>query len=266
MSLARLIDALSSDDPSDRVRAAEELARLGREAVAAVPALVRAASDSSVLVQVSALRALAAIGKPAGAVLERVKQIAAMTRVEEVCEAAAMAMYRISGTSKEATIFLQALVTMGRDAQARARAASDLGEIGAREAVPALIHGLDDSAAAVRREAAYALGRIGAEAKDALPALEKLLLDQRDDHARIACAEALWSIAQRTAGIPFLCTLVVRTGGDISLRVRAMRALGKMGVRARAALPYLVEAMDEPNVQLRRALAETLLKIQPTLS
>lgn len=313
-AITRLIDALKNPESSTRAGAAEQLAAMGANARDAVPALIRALDDPSFIVQLWAVRALGAvgaeardavprlsraidddalrvfalialgkIGPDAAAALDRIRQIAAGSKVDEVCEAAAMALYRIEGSAHEATIVLQALITMGRDAKARMHAAADLGIIGEAEAVPALIRALEDAAGGVRREAAGALGSIGIAAKPALPGLEKLLADKRDDGARLAAAEALWRIDKKISGLSFLCTLVQRTGtyrtgnpGELSgppqakdgaIRARAARAIGEMRERARPAVPVLIEALDDPAPEeLKVAIAEALLKIQPGFS
>src|SRR5262245_47812233 len=125
-----LIEALKSSDASTRAAAAEKLAALGKDAKDAVPALTRALDDYAFNVQVWAMRALGAIGPAAAGALEKIRQIAAKSKADELVEAAAMAMYRIEGSAKQATILLQALLTMGRDPKARMYAAADLGQIG----------------------------------------------------------------------------------------------------------------------------------------
>jgi len=78
---------------------------------------------------------------------------------------------------------------------ARDAAASALGNIGpdAREAVPALVTALNDSKRDVRYEAAWALGNIGPDARDAVPALVTALNDP-DAAIRRNAAEALSKI------------------------------------------------------------------------
>ena len=65
---------------------------------------------------------------------------------------------------------VRGMVRLHADAQ---NAALALGQIGpdARDAVPALNEALGDSQWAVRRQAALALGRMGAEARAAIPGL-----------------------------------------------------------------------------------------------
>ena len=67
----------------------------------------------------------------------------------------------------------------GHELQVRHAAAYALGDIGkdAKEAVKPLSDALEDKNADVRAEAAFALGSIGKEAKAALPELKKLTKD-----------------------------------------------------------------------------------------
>ena len=64
-----------------------------------------------------------------------------------------------------------------RDSSVRARAAWDLGQIGAVESVPALTQALEDPSEAVRANAAASLWKLGDASKPAIPALRKTLND-----------------------------------------------------------------------------------------
>jgi HEAT repeat protein len=72
-------------------------------------------------------------------------------------------------------------------------AANALGDIGP-EAVLPLIQALEDGNERVRWFAAYALGRIGPDAGDAIPALARVLEEERNHSVREAAAEALEAI------------------------------------------------------------------------
>ena len=72
---------------------------------------------------------------------------------------------------------LEKQLAKDKDAGVRARAAWDLGQIGATESVPALAAALDDSSGAVRANAAASLGKLGAASKPAIPQLKKALDD-----------------------------------------------------------------------------------------
>ena len=84
---------------------------------------------------------------------------------------------------------LIAIVSTGRNAIARAKAASALGFMGAKKAVPVLIDALGDRHALVRMLAAQSLGRLGA--KRALAALKSASKLAVDEPYRVTFREAI---------------------------------------------------------------------------
>jgi len=94
-------------------------------------------------------------------------------------------------------------------------------------AVPYLNEALKDSAWAVRREAAEALGKMGADAKAAVPYLIEALEDSNSDICR-----------------------------------KAAIALGEIGADAKAAIPYLIEAFfSDQGSRFRSAVADAFKSI-----
>jgi HEAT repeat protein len=81
------------------------------------------------------------------------------------------------------------------DPDVRNTAATVLGRYGAeaKEAVPALVESLKDKDKHVRRSAAYSLARFGRDANDAIPALKESLQDE-DPKVREAAAYAIKEI------------------------------------------------------------------------
>lgn len=90
------------------------------------------------------------------------------------------------------------------DARTRARAADDLGHMGARaaSAVPALIKALGDRSAPVRASAGLSLGNIGAQHESVVPLLTRALKDPSED-VRYAAALALSRIDSPDARAAF---------------------------------------------------------------
>ncbi len=135
-------------------------------------------------------------------------------------------------------------------------AAWALGRIGpgAAEAVPALKAALGASAPRTRERAAWALGQMGAAAIKALPALLELLGDH-DIRVR-------WQTAQTVAnlGESALQGLTYELG-VAPAKASAARTLGLMGERAKPALPTLVEALADPDPNVRQAVAEAIGRI-----
>jgi HEAT repeat protein len=125
-------------------------------------------------------------------------------------------------------------------APARVLAAKFLGKIGrdARDAVPTLIAALGHSESKVRQAAAMALGRIGPKAWPAASALAKAMSDP-DVNVRQAAAAALAEFGPDSLiAVPKL----IRALKDPFVHKEAARALARIG---KAAVPELVEAVAE---------------------
>jgi len=102
------------------------------------------------------------------------------------------ALMKDAGGKKAAHDALPALLGALKRGDARARAADDLGHLGAKAApaVPALMAALNDRSARVRASASLALGNIGAAHDSVVPLLTKALKDRSED-VRYAAALAL---------------------------------------------------------------------------
>jgi HEAT repeat protein len=139
-------------------------------------------------------------------------------------------------------------------AQVAMDAGDALGRIG-KPAVPPLIRALKSSDPSVRAWAAYAVRKVGPEARDAMPALAGLL---RDDRTAAAAAQSL-----SVMGAPAVPALLegLRNGSPL-LREKAASALGDIGLGAETALPELRKLAedDEPSA-IRKAAKEAIGKI-----
>jgi HEAT repeats len=126
------------------------------------------------------------------------------------------------------------------------------------QALPALIKALRDSDASVRVQAAGVLGKLGADASNAVPALTTLL----EDHARGQIALAPGGMKLPIPGF----------GSDVQFA--AMQALGKIGPPARGAVPALTALLrgkdaftsGKAAVALWRIEHDTDVSLQPLLS
>jgi HEAT repeat protein len=196
-----------------------------------------------------------------------------------------------AGSAEHVPGLVQAL--KGADQNARLEAAQDLGWIGknAKSAVPALLEAsrapgalvrvaaaeslvridpahqqagvnslvasLKDERKEVRRAAAEALGRLGAEAKPTLPALVEALKDA-DADVRWMAADALGQIgAEAKTAVPAL----VEALKDPAVRSIAIDALGGIGADAKDAAGPLAELLKNENIHLRRTTAMALARI-----
>ena len=140
----------------------------------------------------------------------------------------------------------------------RIRAAKTLGRLGwlARDALPALSRVLEDDDAKAREAAAYAVGQIG---PDALPILSAML-DHHDKYVRRNAVRAMGKLGPLAR--PALSDLC-RTLKDTDPRTAsgAAQALGNMGREAGEAVPHLAEAMRGANIVLCRMAAKALSEI-----
>ena len=234
-----LVETLAGGDVPERCVAALTLGRMGPRAKDAVPALVEALVDPHPHVAEAAASAL--------------KRIAATT------SSAADTPTPPPGPVPPESPAVIDLKDMMRheDASLRRIAVVALGEarfVG-RDAIPELVEGLEDKDEAVRREAARALGKIGASA--AVPSLVVALSDAPDDLARASAAEALGRIGPRaTVAIPGLIAALKHA--DDGVCDAAARALVMIGLRA---APALIEAVTDFDRRLRLRAAAVLTEI-----
>jgi HEAT repeat protein len=136
----------------------------------------------------------------------------------------------------------------------RRDAAQELGKLGAeaRDAVPALTKALQDKNLFVRRYSAQTLGKIGLDAKEAVSGLAKALDDKHKEVAE-AAAEALGHLG---AGAVTPLTKTFRDkGNEAAVRRKAVEALGAIGSQARTAVPALTDALKDKDVQTEAATA-----------
>jgi len=149
------------------------------------------------------------------------------------------------------------------DSNVRAAATLALCDM-SRPAIPALIKALKNKDPFVRYRVPPALGEFGPAAKDAVPALCRVL-DDRTEHTimRLTAALALGMIGPAAKdAVPAL----VRALSDPiipELHATAARALGEIGPAAKEAVPALKKlAQSDSDERVREAAAEALWKIQ----
>ncbi|MDB6018426.1 MAG: putative lyase [Pedosphaera sp.] len=149
------------------------------------------------------------------------------------------------------------------DAYVRLQAARALGAIGKQPmlVVPALVESLKDPSSGVRSAAVISLGAFGDEA--ATTALLTALADP-DDKVRAAALSTLKSIAPELAAKQTVRTRI-RDLKDPSPYVRFMAAyyLGVLHQEPDIAVPALIDALNDVNVDVRRHAAHALGKFGP---
>lgn len=129
------------------------------------------------------------------------------------------------------------------------------------------VKNLADRNAGVRLDAAQALAQLGAEAREAVPALTKAL-DDKDPEIRCAAVIALGEVGP-SARVAVAELARKLSDSDWFVCVAAAQALAKLGSAARSAIPALTKAL-QPNGDIRQyrairegAVAQALLKIDP---
>ena len=143
-------------------------------------------------------------------------------------------------------------------------AASDLGWIGgqaARPAVKALIKALkdEDERAEVREQAAWALGRIGSGAANAVSALSKALHDN-SERVRSNAAVSLGQIGGSEA-THALANVLDPPHFDQEVRMSAAMGLSQVGPEVVEVFPRLLHALRDPSDRVRLAAVIALGKV-----
>jgi len=250
----KLTKQFASSDPAVRRDAAFQLGKMGAAAKPAVPALIKALQDQDKQVWAFAIAALTELGP-------------------EAREAISALIADLSGKARGSREREQRQRTL--------RSAYALSRIGA-EAVPPLIVALNSDDSGVRAGAAQALGGMGAEAKESIPALRANFghgdpsvrqevidalaligpaavgpvseaLSSNEPSARVSAAltlAQLGPVAKETEGA-LMQMLAKET--DASVRAAALTALVKVSADPRKAVPLLVAAVKDDSEPIRHA-------------
>jgi HEAT repeat protein len=163
-------------DPQRRVRSLQILARIGPEAVSAVPPLVELLKSGDAATKTEVLYTLGAIGPGAGAAAGPIAEQLA-DNDPRVAQAAAIALGKLGPDAKEAIPAL-AKLQQSQDELLRLVSVWAILRIGppsaelTQAALPILTAALKNQREFVRVEAATALGELGQGAANALPMLE----------------------------------------------------------------------------------------------
>jgi HEAT repeat protein len=168
-------------------------------AAPAIPALLMALQDQDRFIRWQAVRTLGKVGR-----IQTDKTVPAIAKLvnpkedPDVREAAATTL-RSYGSAAEAA--LPQLIRMLNVGEAEVqesviKAITGIGGPKVKAAMPALIISLDSRSPNVRRLAAEALGRMGSQARDALPALNAHARMEEDNTVRMAISEAILDITR----------------------------------------------------------------------
>jgi HEAT repeat protein len=281
LAVPPLAKILKAADSRRRRIAAEVLGKIG--ARSAVPCLTEALDDRHLPVRKASVCSLGEIGEPSAvpSLLKALKQrrrgdwrlglaevlekmgksarpglLAALNSEDRELSMNAASILTKAGTSdgKVAQMLIRKLGDM--DPKVRADAATALGNVKSRVVVQPLRMALEDENQSVRIDAAAALLKLSARVKMAVLALNKTLDSLNQDDWDLwfyrgrdffntwedkEAARALVKIS--SAAVPFLIQNLA--SGYLEWKaVDVCMALGKIGVEAKAAVPYLIEALN----------------------
>jgi len=127
------------------------------------------------------------------------------------------------------------------------------------------IEALNSPDAEVRRHAIFALGMLGTDAEDAVPALSAIMVDDPDGKLRGEAALALSKMTPASrAAVPALARAL--EDKDPLVRMNAVNALFRLRTEARPAAPALIQALNDRNNQITLAPFTTSIQEMAALA
>ena len=119
---------------------------------------------------------------------------------------------------------------------------------------------LEDTNPITRLAAIHAVGKMGPDARAAIPVLVETIRQTRNHDRRIlvACNNALLEMGQEI--VPYIIPLL--KDDDWEMRRGAAGTLGMLGPEAKDAVPALTKALNDPNPAVRMKAEEALKKIK----
>ena len=263
-SVDDLVQQLFDENSTRKIEAARQLRQLGPQARPAVPALVELLSSEDVQVRVASLRALGAIGPEASeavpAVAARLDDLALIDD-GQVWLVAGETLGKIGGAAA-LDVVLPLLVPSEDDIRYRSACLViyTMGEHGG-PAVPRLVEILEANQEPLGPPL-YALEGIGPPAAPAVPGLITIL-DHENFHYQYFVCRILGAIgAEAQAAVPKVIERL--QNGAPSVRRHAALALGKIGVSSgQEVVDALAAALSDPLAPVRQDAAVALGELGP---
>jgi HEAT repeat protein len=253
-TLPELTETLNSTDEATKLQALDRLGARGVGGADAVAAVAELLNDRSPAVRAHAVQALGAIGTPAKpvvpALVELLKDSDATVRRQVV-----RAVGRIR-PGPGVMVPLCVKLLEDADAGVRMRVLNAIAEAGA-QAVPGLVEAMKNDKAAYW--ACLVLREMGPAAKSAIPALTEKLRDPRPEIRREA-ALALGAIGAAAAPVAGQVAALL---GDEHTRIAATFALGEIGQLSPDAEQTLRANASSDNKLLASVSLWTLARVHP---
>lgn len=261
--------AILRDEPDPDIRSEAAFA-LGAAAVVegVVPALAQALEDPDSLVREEAARALGRIGPQA------VQAVTALTRlvgdpIRPAREAAIEALVRLGESELIETLRATASPAVSppsqldellerlrsEDARLRAETSWPVGKLGAdaAPALPAIVRQLrTDEHPDARWGAAWCVGRIGNPAVEAVPDVIAAITEDPDPDVRAQAANALGFIGLGSEQVIDALASALDDAAASMLREEALGALARLGPAARAAVPAIRARLADRHPMVRQ--------------
>jgi HEAT repeat protein len=251
-----MLPALKDPHPLVRHEAAGVLARIGPPAL---PALENALKGKDMAMRLGAAQTLQRIGPKARpavpALLEAFK--------DENIELRLTAMYALQsiGPGASSAIGLLSDALKDDDKRIRETICWTLGKIGSasKDATPALTRALKDKEVGVRHAAAMSLGHVAADT-EAIAGLISAVADPAQKVRQSAIVNLGRLGPKARSAVPALSAAL--KDADFNVRVQVLNALGAIGPEARAAIPAIQGALKDKNASVRVCAARALKKIE----
>jgi HEAT repeat protein len=262
-----------------RLSAIYLLRRFSKQSEEVVPVLLEALRDQDIEMRAEAASSLARFGsdtRVALALCEALKDRAHAER-QGGASVAQMAIRSLGDLGPAAEPALPALIEVARGSslELRQTAVRALGDIGAKaeglrpKLVLVFIAFLKEKDVELRTEAAFALGKMGPGAKEAVPALRETLQvrDVGDSKlARHIRLNILWTLEQMgpaaANAVPELIAVLDNASLSNEEHRSAATVLGKIGPQAKTAVPALTRATKDEEYAVRKAAQDALQLIQ----
>lgn len=233
-----------------RQRSAEALGKIGKEAISAVPVLIKTTQDRHGYVCCLAIWALGEMGEDAK---ESIPILTHILRSKDfiVPIKAAEALGKMGDSAKSSIPALIETLKY-KNPDARFEAAKTLGKFRSQEATPALIELLNDKNGKVRHKAIEVLGKL--QSTEAVSALIKRL-EAKDLKTRLLVIEALGEIGEREKTVSALLPLLKDSSSEVVYKVANL--LGQKGWATEETIGVLKQALTEDDPDTRKMALQT---------